>query len=191
MQVTNRSRQGPPSQAPQPVTVALRDMDGVIKDEVMNVDEVATFLRLDRKTVYAAVATRRIPHQRLGRRILFSRSALLQWLTGRMGDISTTTVARRERPHAEPQVRPIQVANTSTTNNRIMPVAGRRNSAQIEALKTRVLQAVKDEPLKGAQYYAAVFGTSSYMIGQILGRLVADGLLSRTGHARAAIYRPL
>jgi hypothetical protein len=75
--------------------------------------------------------------------------------------------------------------------SRILAVEGRRNSAQIEALKTIVLQAVKDEPLKGAEHYATVFGTTTYMIGQILVRLVADGLISRTGHARAAIYRPL
>jgi excisionase family DNA binding protein len=164
-------------------------MDNAIENEVMNVDEVAVFLRINRKTVYEAVAARKIPHQRLGRRILFSKSALLQWLTGRVGETATTTAARREHPRVEPQPQP---RPSRAVYDRIVPVPGRqRTSAQIEALKTVVLQAVKDEPLKGVEHYAKIFGITTYMIGQILGRLVADGLLSRTGHARAAIYRPL
>lgn len=49
-------------------------------NEVMNPDEAAAFLRVNRKTVYEYVARRRIPHQRLGRRIIFSKAALLAWL---------------------------------------------------------------------------------------------------------------
>lgn len=191
--MTRRSPRDTSSRVGRAATVAL-DVDHAIENEVMNVDEVAVFLRINRKTVYEAVAARRIPHQRLGRRILFSRSALLQWLTGRMGEAATTAV-RREHPRVEarpqPQPQP-QPRPSRTVYDRIVPVPGRqRTSAQIAALKTVVLQAVKDEPLKGAEHYANVFGITTYMIGQILGRLVADGLLSRTGHARAAIYRPL
>src|SRR4051794_7336550 len=49
-------------------------------NEIMNADEVAMFLRINRKTVYAYANRHRIPHQRLGRRIVFSKAALLTWL---------------------------------------------------------------------------------------------------------------
>lgn len=48
--------------------------------EVLTADEVAAFLRCSRKSVYDAVARHEIPHQKLGRKILFSRAALLDWL---------------------------------------------------------------------------------------------------------------
>ena len=48
--------------------------------EVLTADEAAALLRCDRKTIYLAVARSRIPHQRLGRKVLFSRAALLDWL---------------------------------------------------------------------------------------------------------------
>jgi excisionase family DNA binding protein len=48
--------------------------------EVMNADDVAAFLGVDRKTVYDYANRGAIPHQRLGKRLLFSRAALLQWL---------------------------------------------------------------------------------------------------------------
>lgn len=50
--------------------------------EVMDVDAVALFLGVDRKTVYDYVGRGEIPHRRLGKRILFSRSALVAWLAG-------------------------------------------------------------------------------------------------------------
>lgn len=48
--------------------------------EVMNADDVAAFLGVDRKTVYDYANRGAIPHQRLGKRLLFSRSAIVQWL---------------------------------------------------------------------------------------------------------------
>ena len=48
--------------------------------EGMTADEVAEFLGLDRKTVYEYAGRGRIPHQRLGRRLLFSRTVLVAWL---------------------------------------------------------------------------------------------------------------
>jgi excisionase family DNA binding protein len=49
--------------------------------EVLSADEVAAFLKVDRKTVYDYAARGEIPCRRLGRRLLFSRSALVSWLT--------------------------------------------------------------------------------------------------------------
>lgn len=48
--------------------------------EVMNAEGAATFLGVDRKTIYDYANRGEIPHQRLGKRLLFSRDALLQWL---------------------------------------------------------------------------------------------------------------
>ena len=48
--------------------------------EVMNADQVAVFLGVDRKTVYDYANRGHLPHQRLGKRLLFSRSALVAWL---------------------------------------------------------------------------------------------------------------
>jgi excisionase family DNA binding protein len=41
---------------------------------------VATLLGVDRKTVYNAASRGQLPSRRLGRRLLFSRSAVLAWL---------------------------------------------------------------------------------------------------------------
>lgn len=48
--------------------------------DVMNADEVAALLRVDRKTVYDAAGRGHMPHRRLGKRLVFSRAALLDWL---------------------------------------------------------------------------------------------------------------
>jgi len=49
--------------------------------EVMDVEDVAAFLGVDRKTVYDYAGRGEIPCRRLGKRILFSRSALVAWLS--------------------------------------------------------------------------------------------------------------
>ena len=48
--------------------------------EIMTADEVAAFLGLDRNTVYDYAGRGVIPHQRIGKRILFRRGALVSWL---------------------------------------------------------------------------------------------------------------
>lgn len=48
--------------------------------EVMDVPAVAAFLGVNRKTVYDYAGRGQIPCRRLGKRILFSRSALVSWL---------------------------------------------------------------------------------------------------------------
>jgi excisionase family DNA binding protein len=61
-----------------------------IRRETMTADEVATLLGLDRKTVYDYANLGEIPHIRLGRKLLFSRRALMAWL-------SSCEVASREK----------------------------------------------------------------------------------------------
>lgn len=48
--------------------------------EIMTADEVAAFLGVDRNTVYDYAGRGVIPHQRLGKRVLFRRGALVSWL---------------------------------------------------------------------------------------------------------------
>jgi excisionase family DNA binding protein len=50
------------------------------ESEVMDVPAVAAFLQVNRKTVYEYAGRGLIPCRRLGKRILFSRSALVSWL---------------------------------------------------------------------------------------------------------------
>jgi excisionase family DNA binding protein len=53
---------------------------------VLCVDEVARLLRINRKTVYEAVAKRLLPGaQRLGRTIRVDRDTLLVWMKGHPG----------------------------------------------------------------------------------------------------------
>lgn len=61
--------------------------------EGMTADEVARFLGLDRKTVYDYANRGVIPHRKLGRRLLFSRSALVAWL----GSCETASSRHRKR----------------------------------------------------------------------------------------------
>lgn len=51
---------------------------------ILTVVEVAELLGVDRKTIYTAAHLGRIPHRRLGRRLIFERAAVLAWL--RQGD---------------------------------------------------------------------------------------------------------
>jgi excisionase family DNA binding protein len=48
--------------------------------ECMSANELAAYLRVNRKTVYEYAARNVIPCRRLGRRIVFSRGAILTWL---------------------------------------------------------------------------------------------------------------
>ena len=48
--------------------------------QVMTASEVATLLRVNVKTVYAAAANQELPCRRIGRRVLFYRPAIVAWL---------------------------------------------------------------------------------------------------------------
>jgi excisionase family DNA binding protein len=56
----------------------------------MSVDEAAEFLGVDRNTVYDYAGRGVIPHRRLGKRILFSRQALVVWLAGECRSIGSS-----------------------------------------------------------------------------------------------------
>ena len=54
-----------------------------VASEVLNVDQVAELLGLGRNTVYDAANRGEIPHRRVGRRLIFSRTAVMEWLQGK------------------------------------------------------------------------------------------------------------
>jgi excisionase family DNA binding protein len=50
--------------------------------DVLTADKAAALLGVSRWTLYSAANRHEVPHRRLGRRMLFSRRALLLWLEG-------------------------------------------------------------------------------------------------------------
>jgi excisionase family DNA binding protein len=50
--------------------------------DVLTAEEAAPLLKVSKWTLYAAANRGEVPHRRLGRRMLFLRSALMAWLAG-------------------------------------------------------------------------------------------------------------
>lgn len=48
--------------------------------DVLTADEVAVLLKVSRKLVYDSAGRGELPCRRLGRRFLFSRTAIMRWL---------------------------------------------------------------------------------------------------------------
>jgi excisionase family DNA binding protein len=48
--------------------------------DILDVDEAAALLKVSKKTVYSRVKENAIPHARLGRKLLFHRQSLIQWI---------------------------------------------------------------------------------------------------------------
>lgn len=60
--------------------------------DVMTVQEAASYLRVNIKTVYDAIARGELPGaRRVGRKIRMSRSALVAWLAQGQGRVSRST----------------------------------------------------------------------------------------------------
>ncbi len=51
--------------------------------EVLNAKGVAELLGVGSNTVYEAANRGEIPHRRIGKRLVFSRAAVLEWLAGK------------------------------------------------------------------------------------------------------------
>jgi excisionase family DNA binding protein len=63
------------------------------ESDVMNADDVAAFLGVDRTTVYDFAGRGVIPHQRLGKRLLFRRGALVSWLDSSLCKVTSARKA--------------------------------------------------------------------------------------------------
>ena len=76
---TDHDPQGP--QGPLPAApCADQPPDPYGLPPVLTVDEAAEFLRVSAKTVYAAVKAKELPGRRVGKRVVFLRDALLEWM---------------------------------------------------------------------------------------------------------------
>jgi excisionase family DNA binding protein len=69
---------------------ALASKETVEQSDVMTADEAAVFLGVDRNTVYDYAGRGIIPHQRLGKRILFRRGTLVSWLDASLCKATST-----------------------------------------------------------------------------------------------------
>ena len=58
--------------------------------DVLTADEAAAFLGVDRNTVYDYAGRGVIPHQRLGKRLIFRRGALVAWLDSSLCKATST-----------------------------------------------------------------------------------------------------
>jgi excisionase family DNA binding protein len=61
-------------------SVSVRADNANVEHECMTACELASWLRVNRKTVYEYAARNVIPCRRLGRRLVFSRPAVAAWL---------------------------------------------------------------------------------------------------------------
>ena len=74
-------------------TVTALDVSSVDENQpsdVMTADEAAVFLGVDRNTVYDFAGRGQIPHQRLGKRLLFRRGTLVAWLDASLCKATST-----------------------------------------------------------------------------------------------------
>lgn len=179
--------------------------------EILTVEEAAEFLRVDRKTVYVYVARRKIPHQRLGRRIILSRSALIAWIAAGPGsptahvrsEPAPSAASSPERAHRAPA--PSAIAPRITVPPPLPPQGPRpprssqayvgrpkgtppRTSDEVAELKARVFAAVVRYPGWGAREYGQHLAEYSSEIGPSLYALVAEGKLVKTGQRRMTRY---
>lgn len=54
----------------------------MVARDVLTAREAASFMRISTDSLYASANRGEIPHRRVGRRMLFSRVALVAWLGG-------------------------------------------------------------------------------------------------------------
>ena len=83
--------------------------------EILCVDEVAAWLGLHKNAVYAAAASRRIPCQRFGRRLVFSRDALMAWLAQAGGERCPTSAVPTVREFSKVFIETSRLRNKAST----------------------------------------------------------------------------
>jgi excisionase family DNA binding protein len=78
------------SSTPQQTTF-IEPQPQVENGDILDVDEAAILLKVSRKTIYNRVKAGTLPHARVGRKLLFSRQKLHQWIA-LGGDLAGTIV---------------------------------------------------------------------------------------------------
>jgi excisionase family DNA binding protein len=58
----------------------LRPAPQVKNGDILDVTEAAALLKVSKETIYKRVRDNAIPHARLGRKLLFHRQSLIQWV---------------------------------------------------------------------------------------------------------------
>ena len=62
-------------------TAFIKSAPATIKNgDILDVDEAAALLKVSKKTIYTRVKNDTIPYAKLGRKLLFSRAKLTQWV---------------------------------------------------------------------------------------------------------------
>jgi excisionase family DNA binding protein len=72
-------------------TLFIEPQQQVKNGDILDVDEAAILLKVSRKTIYNRVKAGTLPHARVGRKLLFSRQKLQQWIA-LGGDLAGTIV---------------------------------------------------------------------------------------------------
>jgi len=78
------------AQTPQQTTF-IEPQPQVKSSDILDVDEAAVLLKVSKKTIYNRVKAGTLPHARVGRKLLFSRQKLHQWIA-LGGDLAGTMV---------------------------------------------------------------------------------------------------
>ena len=78
------------SQTPQQISF-IESPPQVKNSDILDVNEAAILLKVSKKTVYNRVKAGTLPHARVGRKLLFSRQKLNQWIA-LGGDLAGTMV---------------------------------------------------------------------------------------------------
>ena len=58
-------------------------MPNLTPDEVMTIDDLATYLKLSTSTLYKLCGEGKVPGQKIGRHLRFHRGVIDAWLAGR------------------------------------------------------------------------------------------------------------
>lgn len=62
-------------------TTFIKPTPPLVKNgDILDVDEAAALLKVSKKTIYSRVKANTIPYARLGRKLLFHRPSLVQWI---------------------------------------------------------------------------------------------------------------
>ncbi len=70
-------------------TTFIEPQPQVKGNDILDVDEAAALLKVSKKTIYNRVKAGTLPHARVGRKLLFSRQKLTQWIA-QGGDLAGT-----------------------------------------------------------------------------------------------------
>jgi excisionase family DNA binding protein len=86
------TRKSKANKSPTPQQTTFIEPQPQVKNgDILDVDEAAILLKVSRKTIYNRVKAGTLPHARVGRKLLFSRQKLQQWIA-LGGDLAGTIV---------------------------------------------------------------------------------------------------